>query len=152
MEKLTKLLGQTDQKIFIPLLLGVALVMGIFCLFLIFVPSVRPVATEEPRAVPAGQPAVDPAQVENEYKAKTAQALKAYASLSGGAELDAAEIERIRNELLALKVPTQFRSLHLDLVMAMARLKVFIDDGKQEDRAAAEKAILEAKREFAWLN
>jgi|SRR3989344_6205942 len=57
-----------------------------------------------------------------------------------------------KNRLLELKVPTELKALHLDLILMMTKTESYIRSGEGIDVSASEKAIKEAKEKYPWLN
>jgi len=95
---------------------------------------------------------VDPTKIEADYKVSVTAAVKEYADASGKNNLTPEEVSKTKNQLLALKVPTQFKDLHISLIMAMVKMESYFTSGNQADKALAEKTISEVERNYSWLN
>ena len=61
-------------------------------------------------------------------------------------------INQTKNQLLALKMPTKYKDLHLDLILAMTKMEDYLEDGDEGKKAESEELIQQAKTEYEWLN
>jgi hypothetical protein len=64
---------------------------------------------------------------------------------------NASDLVSIRTAILALRVPTRFRDLHLELVLAIDRMENYEKFGKTSDKTESEKIINRLKTENQWL-
>jgi len=62
------------------------------------------------------------------------------------------DVSRTKNSLLALKMPVQFKDLHLNLVLAMDKMEDYLISGDEEKLLESEKLISQMKEEYEWLN
>lgn len=58
----------------------------------------------------------------------------------------------LRNHLMEMKVPTKFKDLHLNLVLALNKMDSYINDRKEEEKLTSIDLIKEAKINYEWLN
>lgn len=160
MSKIINILKAGDGRIFVSIVLLLVAVMAFFFLSMAVSPenegqrAMDPVAGIAKSAVMNNikKTAVDPVKLEKDYKTSTAVAIRNFMDLDSSQKLNHEEVEKIKNELLALRVPTQYKDLHVDLVMAMVKMDIFFKDGKKENKLLCEKTIEEAKLKYSWLN
>ncbi|MCK4554592.1 hypothetical protein KAU19_06580 [Candidatus Parcubacteria bacterium] len=62
------------------------------------------------------------------------------------------DVSRTKNSFLALKMPSKYKGLHLNLVLAMDKMEDYLLDGDEGKRLDSERLIKQAKEEYAWLN
>ena len=62
------------------------------------------------------------------------------------------DIDRTKRLFLALKMPNEFKELHLNLVLAMDKMKDYLIDGDEGKLQESDKLINKMKREYEWLN
>jgi hypothetical protein len=61
------------------------------------------------------------------------------------------QVESIKNQLLELRVPTQFKDLHLDLVLTINKMEEFLLNGNSEDKFFSQEMIEKIKESYDWL-
>ncbi|MCG2701466.1 hypothetical protein L6267_04835 [Candidatus Parcubacteria bacterium] len=61
------------------------------------------------------------------------------------------EILDLKDRLLDLKVPTYFKALHLELVLAFSKMESFIESDIEEERINALNLIEQARNSYDWL-
>jgi len=109
----------------------------------------KPVA----QAPDAARQIVDPQKLEADYRAKTKAIV---AEVTSAVEAPAAEgaslAGKARTELLGLIVPSKFKDLHLELVLASDTLLKFFKSGAQAEKLASLDLIKQAKNKYDWLN
>ena len=66
--------------------------------------------------------------------------------------LTAEYAEQIKSQLLNLKMPTKFKDLHLNLVLALDKMEDYLIDGCEEKLQASQELVNQAKEEYEWLN
>lgn len=103
------------------------------------------VKKEEPEAK------IDLAALNEEYRGGISEALAEFSALKEGADLDVSRIEEIKNKALDLRVPGEFKDLHLDFVLAMVRIEDFIQTGSEEAKIAGEELIEKIKSSYPWI-
>lgn len=67
-------------------------------------------------------------------------------------EIVPARISQLRNRLMDITVPAQFRDLHLNLVLAFSRMENYFVEESGSDREESIKLITQAKLKNDWLN
>lgn len=65
---------------------------------------------------------------------------------------DLQKVAALKGRLLELKVPTEFKALHLNLVLTMTKTESYIQNKEEEDKIASEKVIKETREKYPWLN
>lgn len=58
----------------------------------------------------------------------------------------------LRNYLMEMKVPTKFKDLHLNLVLALNKMDDFIESNSEAKRLESQELIERAKIDYEWLN
>ena len=61
------------------------------------------------------------------------------------------QIENYKNRLLDLKVPTAFKDLHLNLVLALDKAETYFTSKDKKKLAESEELIKLAKNNYPWL-
>ena len=61
------------------------------------------------------------------------------------------DVSRTKNSLLGLKMPAQFKDLHLNLVLAMDKMEDYLIDGDEGKLRESQELIKQAKEEYEWL-
>jgi len=62
------------------------------------------------------------------------------------------DVSRTKNSILGLKMPVQFKGLHLNLVLAMDKMEDYLVDGDEKKLRESKELIKQAKKEYEWLN
>ena len=91
-------------------------------------------------------------KLESDYKAEAKSILDGYSQLSNNNGIDINEVKQVKNNFLALKVPTKFKDLHLDLVLAMVKMENFLTSGANEEKIASQQIVSRIKANYAWIN
>ncbi len=84
----------------------------------------------------------------NDYKSGLKSALNGYNPDSSNLD----QVTNIKNRILNLTVPTQFKDLHLNLVFAFVKMEDYFKTGNQDEKVASEKMLNEARQSYSWLN
>ena len=91
-------------------------------------------------------------KLENDYKAAAKAILADYSNSIQVADAKADQIGKAKSELLTLKVPTKFKDLHLNLVLAMVKMENFFASRDENEKIASQQMINQIKVNYAWLN
>jgi hypothetical protein len=94
---------------------------------------------------------VDLEKMRKEYKEGIGEAFAEFSVLKDNADLTVPRVEKIKNQALDLKVPSEFKDLHLDFVLAMVRMEDFIQTGSEEAKTTGEELIEKIKGNYPWL-
>ncbi|MCK4554023.1 hypothetical protein KAU19_03600 [Candidatus Parcubacteria bacterium] len=62
------------------------------------------------------------------------------------------DVKQTKNSFLALKMPSKYKDLHLNLVLAMDKMEDYLFDGDEGKLRASQELIKQAKEEYEWLN
>lgn len=62
------------------------------------------------------------------------------------------KISTLRNQLMEVKVPTEFKDLHLNLLLALNKMDSYLDDRNEEEGLAGLDLISQAKINYEWLS
>ncbi|MCK5212170.1 hypothetical protein KAJ89_05710 [Candidatus Parcubacteria bacterium] len=124
------------------------------------------------RQAPAAEALIDLVKLEVDYKANIKKALFDYdqilteAGLSsedsllfnetsfvaGDHEAAAINLSELKISLMDLKVPEEFRDLHVDLVMSLSYLKEALENQDDSARAEGLAMLRVARSEYSWLS
>ncbi len=95
----------------------------------------------------------DQAKMEQVYREKTKIIVGRFWELAtAGRTSDQAAVSGAKNDLLALKVPSKFKELHLKLVLAADKLLVWLSSGEEAGKKESLAIIRKAKSDYDWLN
>jgi len=96
---------------------------------------------------------VDPQKLEEDYRAKTKAIVAAVTSAVEAPAAEGASLAgKARTELLGLTVPSKFKNLHLELVLASDTLLRFFKSGAEAEKLASLDLIKQVKNKYDWLN
>ncbi|KKR21376.1 MAG: hypothetical protein UT48_C0009G0008 [Parcubacteria group bacterium GW2011_GWE2_39_37] len=95
---------------------------------------------------------VDLIQLENEYKEKTKLLVDSYLLLLQSDQLDLEKLKQIKDQLLALKVPDEFKDLHVNLVLSIDSVNNAELGGDKNKKIASIELVNKNKENFSWLN
>lgn len=133
-------------KIFI---LAVALLLGSLSILVVATSRPKTVAVKENQA----KTKIDLVKLESEYKNRTKEIIDGFLKLLEPEQAPTIEqVVSAKETLLALRVPTQFKDLHLALVLAMDKTLNFISGKDAKGKVASQEIIRQAKNSYDWLN
>ncbi len=136
-----------NAKILI-ILLAVVVLAAIYLLF-----NLHSLARNKQEGAKVAQTsAVDLKKMETDYKARSKTILADYEKLAEEPDVKEAQIQGAKSRLLDLKVPTQFKDLHINLVLAMVKMEDFLKTGDANEKIASQQMINQAKASYGWLN
>lgn len=95
---------------------------------------------------------IDLVKLEEDYEKEVKSIFADYLRLTAEADLDGARVKQIKNKLLALRTPTKFKDLHLNLVLAMVKMEDFFISGAAEEKVASQRLLSEIKANYIWIN
>jgi uncharacterized protein YpmS len=87
----------------------------------------------------------------NDYKNNANKILASYWQLSRDKEISIEECGYLKDRLLELKVPSDFKELHLNLVMAFDKLEDYLENGGEKEKAESKRIIEQAMADYEWL-
>jgi len=88
----------------------------------------------------------------SDYKNSVSRILTDYWQLVQGKDIPAEEGEYLKNRLLELKVPADFKELHLNLVMALVKLEDYLKNGDEKKKEESGQLVNQASSDYDWLN
>ncbi|GEM_PF-1130550 len=94
---------------------------------------------------------IDLERVKAQYKEDVKGILSDYSFLINKPDVTADQIQALKNRLLDLKVPSIFKDLHINLVLAMTRMENFLSNGNKEDKFFSQEMIEKNKEKYNWL-
>ncbi|MFH1523150.1 MAG: hypothetical protein ABIE43_05040 [Patescibacteria group bacterium] len=89
--------------------------------------------------------------LKNNYKDEVSLILADYLMLVENEDVIITEIEQAKSRLLELKVPGEFKKLHLDLVFAFTKMESYLSEGDSNVKLESQQIINQAKASYGWL-
>lgn len=86
-----------------------------------------------------------------EYTSQMKDLVADYRQIIFNNELDIEKIEAIKNSILGLTVPAQYKDLHVQVILALIKMEEFIKGGSQNYKAESNNLINEALANNNWL-
>lgn len=86
------------------------------------------------------------------YKAETKVILANYLRIAQDETINIESVKRTKEQLLSLKVPTEFKELHLNLVLALDEMEDYLENGDEADKRKSQEMIEQEKTKHEWLN
>jgi len=96
-------------------------------------------------------PSINLQKLELDYQKNIKDILLVYLDLINNNSLSQEKIEKLKKELFALKVPPQYRNLHLQLVTAMNKMQEYLKSGDEKTKLAQEDIINDLRHQYQWL-
>ena len=91
-------------------------------------------------------------ELENNYKQKASEILSGYLELLKTSNFNIEQINNIRNELLDLKVPVEYKDLHLSLILAINKMENYLLTGVEQIKTESWQIINRARANYKWLD
>ncbi|MEK7097699.1 MAG: hypothetical protein AAB906_02535 [Patescibacteria group bacterium] len=91
---------------------------------------------------------VDLVKLEKDYKESIRAVFNEYADNKD----DIRQVTALKGRLLDLKVPTELKALHLNLVLTMTKTESYVQSGEEDDKLAVERIIKETREKYPWIN
>lgn len=86
------------------------------------------------------------------YKAETKVILANYLRIAQDETINVESVKRTKEQLLSLKVPTEFKDMHLNLVLALDKMENYLSSGDEADKLKSQEMIELEKTKYEWLN
>ncbi len=90
--------------------------------------------------------------LENEYKLKTKECFSVFESLADTGGWTPENTAELKDKLLDLKVPAQFKDLHIKFIMALAGIEDYLIRKDENGKNASLQAANQMKADYSWLN
>lgn len=90
--------------------------------------------------------------LEKSYKLETKVILANYLRIAQDETINIESVKRTKEQLLSLKVPTEFKELHLSLILSLDKMEDYLESGDEADKLKSQEMIEEQKAEYEWLN
>jgi Tfp pilus assembly protein PilO len=91
-------------------------------------------------------------QIERDYQQQVRKIIVDYKKIMDANQITAENVFKIKQELLNSRVPTKFKDLHLDLVLALTRLEDSFVDNNQLLAEEGKQLINKTLANNDWLN
>jgi hypothetical protein len=95
---------------------------------------------------------VDRAELERDYRALTKSVFIQFEGLIENEEPDAEEINNLKNSVLNIVVPTEYKELHFELFQAISKFADFIASTDSKGKSIVLNMTREMKKNYDWLN
>lgn len=133
------------------ILLIILAIAVLLVLYLIF--KFEPAEIDNKNNKPGNQAQkIDLEQMEKNYKKEVKIILDDYLAILKKDDLKLGEVMAVRDRLLALKLPPEYKNMHLKLVLSASKIEEDIQSGEKNSIAEAIKIINELKANYIWLN
>ncbi len=94
---------------------------------------------------------IDLERVKTQYKEDVNKILADYSGLTETADATIEQLGSVKDRLLGLRVPSVFKDLHVNLVLAVTKMEDFLSNGDSEDRFFSQEMIDKNKEKYNWL-
>ncbi|MDO9399200.1 MAG: hypothetical protein Q7T79_00720 [bacterium] len=95
---------------------------------------------------------VDIAQLEEKYQTQVKKIFNNYEKLIVNNNYTLDQIVQIKNRLLNLQVPTKFKDLHINLILALTRIENWLMNKDETEKVIAQQIIDQIKIDYSWIN
>lgn len=91
-------------------------------------------------------------KMESDYRADAQRVMDKYENLIQETDFAPDKMRSIRDEFIALHVPTVYKDVHLNLILAFDKLIAAAATGSNNDKLASMQLISEIQKNNTWLN
>lgn len=91
-------------------------------------------------------------ELKNNYKENVSKILSQYLKLADQSDFNIAKAESIKDELLGLKMPVEYKDLHFSLILAINKMESYLLEGDEQIKIASRQIINQAKANYKWLD
>lgn len=95
---------------------------------------------------------VDNEKLDNDYRIIVKKLVNDFLYLTDNNSLTIDKTKQIKNELLDLRVTDNYKNIHLNLVLSIAKMENFFNTGNNSDRLSSVEIINKTKSDNSWLN
>jgi len=85
------------------------------------------------------------------YRQQIAPIFKSYLELEKG-DYTVDQVTQLKNQLLDLRVPTEYKNLHINLVLALTKMENYLTSGDKAEKVASQQIISQAQADYDWLD
>jgi len=145
----------TKQSKFLFIIVIIALICVIFLML-----SLKKVSVNEEKNISNYKQekqlkTIDIAKLESDYKNNLKPIFNDFEKIFNNTNASSTDIEKIAKlkvELIKLKVPEQFKKLHLELVFAFSDAINFFENNQKDKKKEIISLIQKSKENYKWLN
>jgi hypothetical protein len=98
------------------------------------------------------QAKVDMVKLEKEYKGEVRIINQDIGAMIDAGKIEQEKVDLYKDKLLALKVPKEYKDLHIQFIFVLEKLDSFLATGNQAEKLASRKIISDLDQTYAWLN
>ncbi|MBU0879697.1 MAG: hypothetical protein ABIJ83_04475 [Patescibacteria group bacterium] len=91
------------------------------------------------------------AQMEEKYQTQVKKISNYYEKLISTNDYTIDQITQTKNKLLNLQVPTKFKDLHINLVLALTRMENYLTNKDEAEKIIAQQLINQVKIDYSWI-
>jgi len=91
-------------------------------------------------------------KIEEEYRSGVRKVFSKLVEFEKKDEKSTATISEIKTELLNLRVPKEYKNLHVNILFSILKIEQYVSGGNPKEKAESEQYINRAKEENPWLN
>lgn len=162
----------TKQAKLLMVLSGIAMLLVLYLFFTSTPVVIKQTNYQAREKVPAVEAPIDLAKLEADYKANVKKALLDYDQIlieaglasedsllnnetnfaTGDHKALAFDLAELKISLMDLKVPAEFRDLHVDLVLSLSYLKQALENQDDSARSEGLAMLRGARSEYSWLS
>jgi len=105
---------------------------------------------DESRPAPAKNE--DAVQLENNYTTEAKELFNDYLTMIQADSFTLESLAALKNKILDLKVPTKFKELHINLVLALTKMENYLNSRNEQEKIFSQQMVNQLKADYSWLN
>jgi len=126
------------------------LLLAVLLLLVLYLILTSESAREESRPAPAKNEAA--VQLENNYTTKAKELFNDYSKMVQADSFTLEGLAALKNKILDLKVPTKFKELHINLVLALTKMENYLNSRNEQEKIFSQQMVNQLKADYSWLN
>ncbi len=88
---------------------------------------------------------------QDDYKQEVSRYFSEYIKIQERDNITKNNLLEIEDKLLALKVPTEFKDLHINFILAISKMRQYLEDDDENKKKESENIITEIKLNNNWI-
>ncbi|NCQ16486.1 hypothetical protein GW814_02445 [Candidatus Falkowbacteria bacterium] len=126
------------------------LLLAVLLLLVLYLILTSESAREESRPAPAKNEAA--VQLENNYTTEAKELFNDYSKMVQADSFTLEGLAALKNKILDLKVPTKFKELHINLVLALTKMENYLNSRNEQEKIFSQQMVNQLKADYSWLN
>jgi len=127
----------------------------LFVFYLILTSENNPAAENDQTNSGQNQPTSEDSKkaeaLKSEYENNSSAIFSEYLELINSPTVAAEEVYAVKQKFLDLKVPVEYKNLHLNLVLALVKMENYLRAGQESDKLESQQLISRAAVNYSWL-